>query len=87
MLRTHIQAGVIIHGYRRIDMPATENANTVAVEEKGGIVVHQTATGHVIEAQWAILTPEHWEVIRREAGWVKLTDFAGFVVAERILTG
>jgi hypothetical protein len=85
MLGTHIQAGVIIHGYRRIDMPAIENA--VAVEEKGGIVVHQTSTGHVIEAQWAIVTPEHWEAMRREEGWAKLTDFAGFVVAERILTG
>jgi hypothetical protein len=87
MIAPYISAGVIIHGYRRIDMPATENVNVVAVEEKGGIVVDQTPSGHTIETQWAILTPEHWEAVRREEGWAKLTDFAGFVFAKRTLTG
>jgi hypothetical protein len=66
-------------------MPITESTATLA-EQYGG-TVHQTPSGHTIETQWVIVSPERWESLRREEGWHKLTEFAGFIFAERILAG
>jgi hypothetical protein len=64
-------------------MPATR----AKVEEQGARVILQTPSGHIAELQWAIVQPPSWERLRSEPGWSKVTEFAEYVIAARLLTG